>query len=278
MSQKINGKQLAAPVRQAVKAKIKGLGFTPGLAVILVGSDPASHRYVALKEQACREAGIHLETLLHFATTPQKKILAQINKLNQRPDIHGIIVQLPLPGQLDENQIIRAIDPAKDVDGFHPANIQKLLRDEKVEKPVLIKAVLRLLAATAEPLAGKNALIIANSPVFTQPMVKVLATPGLVVKTTKPNDPALGAKAAGADVLIVAAGRPRLITADMIKPGAIVIDIGINDENGKLVGDVDPQAVAAKAKWYTPVPGGVGPMTVAMLLENTLALAERQKK
>jgi methylenetetrahydrofolate dehydrogenase (NADP+)/methenyltetrahydrofolate cyclohydrolase len=269
----IDGKKIAAEIRGEIKKEITELGITPGLAVILVGADPASHLYVGLKERAAAEVGIHFEKFLFFATEPEEKIIVKIQELNARPDIHGIIVQLPLPQNYDENKIIAAIDPKKDADGFHPENIKKLLSGAPEIIPPVISGILKLIESTGVELKNKKITILANSEILAKPLekilegneVKIIITPEIL--TTEITD---------ADIVISALGRAKIITADAIKPGAILIDVGTTRlDDGKTVGDIDFDSVAEKAGWITPVPGGVGPMTVAELLRNVLRLTKK---
>ncbi|MFA5413481.1 MAG: tetrahydrofolate dehydrogenase/cyclohydrolase catalytic domain-containing protein [Patescibacteria group bacterium] len=272
MTQIIDGKKIAAEIRGEIKREITELGIVPGLAVILVGADPASHLYVGLKEKAAAEVGIHFEKYLFFATEPEEKIIAKIEELNARPDIHGIIVQLPLPQGYNENKIIAAIDPKKDADGFHPENIKKLMAGEPKNIPPVISGILKLIESTGTELTGKKIAILVNSEILAEPLAKILEGNQVSV-TIRPEDPAMHTH--DADIIVTALGRPKVITANAIKSGAILIDVGTTRlEDGKTVGDLDFDSVAEKAGWITPVPGGVGPMTVAMLLQNVLNLAK----
>lgn len=284
-AQIIDGKSLAARIRGEIKKEIAELGIVPGLAVILVGADPASHLYVGLKEKAAAEVGIHFEKYLFFATEPEEKIIAKIQELNARPDIHGIIVQLPLPGGYDENKIIAAIDPKKDADGFHPENIAKLLSGDKTTPlsppwkegelivPPVISGILKLIESTGAELKNKKIAILANSEILAKPLEKILE--GNEVATIIAPEK-LTTEISDADIVITALGRPKFITAEAIKPGAILIDVGTTRlDDGTTVGDVDSASLAEKAGWITPVPGGVGPMTVAELLQNVLRLAKK---
>jgi len=271
-AQIIDGKALAKKIRAEIKKEIAELGIVPGLAVILVGADPASHLYVGLKEKAAAEVGIHFEKYLFFATEPEEKIIAKIEELNIRPDIHGIIVQLPLPQNYDENKIIAAIDPKKDADGFHPENIKKLLSGEPKIVPPVISGILKLIESTGVELKNKKITILANSEILAKPLEKIL-TGNDVKKIIAPET--LTTEISDADIVISALGRAKIITADAIKDGAILIDVGTTRlEDGATVGDVDPDSTSEKAGWITPVPGGVGPMTVAELLQNVLRLAK----
>ena len=271
----IDGKKIAAEIRGEIKKEIAELGIVPGLAVILVGADPASHLYVGLKEKAAAEVGIHFEKYLFFATEPEEKIIAKIKGLNARPDIQGIVVQLPLPQGYNENKIVAAIDPKKDADGFHPANIEKLLRDEPTIIPPVISVILKLVEATGEEVANKKIAILANSETFVRPLQKILEKDNRVAYAIAPENPA--AITHDADIVVTALGRPKIITADAIKPGAILIDVGTTRmDDGKTVGDIDFETAKDVAGWITPVPGGVGPMTVAELLQNVLELSKKQ--
>jgi len=268
----IDGKKIAAEIRAEIKKEITELGITPGLAVILVGADPASHLYVGLKEKAAAEVGIHFEKYLFFATEPEEKIIAKIQELNARPDIHGIIVQLPLPQNYDENKIIAAIDLKKDADGFHPENIKKLLGGAQEIIPPVISGVLKLIESTGTELVNKKIAILVNSEILAKPLQKILEGNDIATIIAPEN---ITTQIADADIVISALGRAKFIIANAIKPGAILIDVGTTRmEDGKTVGDVDFESTAIKAGWITPVPGGVGPMTVAILLQNVLKLAK----
>ncbi|MEK7102321.1 MAG: bifunctional 5,10-methylenetetrahydrofolate dehydrogenase/5,10-methenyltetrahydrofolate cyclohydrolase [Patescibacteria group bacterium] len=281
-AQLIDGRAIAQSIRDDVKKKIAASGVIPGLAVVLVGPNPASHMYVELKERACQDVGIHFEKYLFTETEPQERVITRIQELNTRHDIHAILVQLPLPSGFDEDAVIRAMDHRKDVDGFHPANIAAVIQGGgRHPLPVLIKAIMRLIEETRVPLAGKSATILGNSDVFMKPLGAVLTRAGAAVDEilrSAQDDDALK-KIKNADVLVVAVGKPWMITPAMVKQDAIVIDIGTTRDSatGQLRGDVHPD-VAQVAGWLTPVPGGVGPVTVAMLLENTTLLAEHSHR
>jgi methylenetetrahydrofolate dehydrogenase (NADP+)/methenyltetrahydrofolate cyclohydrolase len=272
----IDGKKIAAEIRAEIKKEIAEMGIVPGLAVILIGADPASHLYVGLKEKAAAEAGIHFEKYLFFATEPEEKIIAKIEELNARTDIHGILVQLPLPGGYDESKIIAAIDPKKDADGFHPENIEKLLHDEPTIIPPIISGILKLIEMTGEKIVNKKIAILANSETFVKPLQKILEKDNQIAFVIAPENPA--PITSDADIVISAIGRPKIITADAIKSGSILIDVGTTrlDDN-KTIGDIDFESVATKAGFVTPVPGGVGPMTVAMLLKTILDLSKQKR-
>lgn len=276
----IDGKSIAAAIRRRIADSVRkrvadGLP-RPGLAVIQVGDNPASSVYVSHKRQDCREVGFHSEAYELSAETSQKQLLTLVDRLNADPAIDGILVQLPLPGHLEAQAVIERIDPGKDVDGFHPENIGRLLLRLPGVRPCTPYGVMTLLRHTGEPLEGKDAVVLGQSSIVGRPMAIELlnarCTP--TVCHTRTRD--LQTKVRGADILIAAVGRERFIHGDWIKPGAIVIDIGINrNAAGKLVGDIDFAAACERAAWITPVPGGVGPMTRAALLENTLLAAER---
>lgn len=274
----IDGKAVAKMIIERTARRRADLGFTPGLAAILVGDDPASHLYVDLKEKACARSGIGFEKSVFPADAAETEILAKIAELNGRPDIDAILVQLPLPAGLDEDRIIGAMDPTKDVDGFHPENLAALLQGRPRLVPGLAAGIMELIGSTGVPLAGKKALVVANNPAFYRPLAKVLSDAGAVPEFSGPDEAGLAESSVRADLLIVAVGRPGIITGDLIKPGAVIIDVGTNRLDGKLIGDVDAVSVRETAGWLTPVPGGVGPVTVAMLLANTVALAAAGRK
>ena len=272
----IDGKLLADQVKEEVKAMIASANLHPNLAVILVGDDPASKLYIKMKESACLQVGITLHKYFMPANTPTSELEATIDFLNQDEEIDAILVQLPLPEGFDTDALISRIDPAKDVDGFHPANIQALRDGQPRLIPGLVLAVLKLLEATKEDLADKQALIIANSPVFTVPMETMLQPLCDQVTLTDPQAGDRERLCQEADIIITAVGQANFITADLVKPDAIIIDIGITkNETGQTCGDVDFSSVLDKVSHITPVPGGVGPMTVAMLLFNTVILAQK---
>lgn len=266
----IDGAKIAKKIRDKLKKQVSNLVQKPGLAIILVGSDPASYVYVGLKEQAAKEIGICFEKDYYQTSISQDVILHKISELNSRPDINGILVQFPLPKGFDENKIVQAINQEKDVDGFHPKNIANLLLGRPVIIPGLALGVVELLKSTKEKLKGKNAVVIAKGNVFSQPVSYLLKQNGLKVTITNPDSDKCLEITKQADVIIVAVGKAKFLIADMVKPGAIVIDVGYNRINNKAIGDVDFEPVSQKASWITPVPGGVGPMTVAMLLNNVL--------
>jgi methylenetetrahydrofolate dehydrogenase (NADP+)/methenyltetrahydrofolate cyclohydrolase len=280
----IDGKAIAQKIRERLKEKIVASQIKPGLAVILVGDDPASHLYISLKEKACQEVGIVFEKYLFPANEKEEKILEKISELNSRSDIHGILVQLPLPFHLDENKIIQAINPLKDVDGFHPENLKLFFANKPRVIPVIAKAIINIFETLHLEIRGKYALILANSDIFASTIKKILEVYGTRGETIiyDPNIPiSQYPHFSQVDILITALGKPKLITDFFVKDGAIVIDIGITRLNlgteekplWKTVGDVDYESLKEKPGWITPVPGGVGPITVACLLENVCELA-----
>jgi len=274
----LDGKKIASEIRENVARRaeeLKARKVVPGLTVILVGEDPASKVYVGQKEKACREAGFKSDLLRLPETTTEEELLSVIGRLNADPSVHGILVQLPLPSRIDPEAVIAAIDPAKDVDGFHPVNVGHLVSGVPGIVPCTPLGIVRMLESYRIPLPGKHAVIVGRSSIVGKPMAHLLLARDCTVTVCHSRTPDLGYFTRQADVLVAAVGRPRLITADMVKPGAVVVDVGINRLEGGLVGDVDFEAVREVAGWITPVPGGVGPLTIAMLLENTLSAALR---
>lgn len=276
----IDGKATAAQLRAEIAAEtaaLKEQGVTPGLAVILVGDDPASHTYVRNKQRACAEVGFYSEQINLPADTAAQTLLDTVAALNARPDIHGILCQLPLPAPLDEAAVIAAIDPAKDVDAFHCVNAGHILLGDYQFLPCTPAGVMELLRRSGMDVAGKECVVVGRSNIVGKPMALLLLQANGTVTVCHSRTRELAAVCRRADVLVVAIGKAKFITADMVKPGAVVIDVGMDrDENGKLCGDVDFVAVEPVAGAITPVPGGVGPMTIAMLLRNTLTAAKRQ--
>ncbi len=277
----INGTELARSLRSQAAERAARLterhGVKPGLAVLLVGADPASQVYVRNKVKACEEAGFHsvMETLP--ADLTEADLLARIDALNRDPAIHGILVQLPLPAHLSSHTVIEAIAADKDVDGFHVANAGQLMTGQPQFIPCTPYGVMKMLESVDVPLRGAEAVVVGASNIVGKPMAMLLLQAGATVTLCNSKTRDLAAHTRRADVLVVATGRPRMITGDMIKPGAVVIDVGINrGADGKLCGDVDYAAAAEVAGAITPVPGGVGPMTIAMLLINTVEAAERK--
>lgn len=277
----LDGNQLAHLIRQQIKSKVDQRvshnQSQPGLAVVLVGDDPASQVYVGKKQQACQQVGFYSTVIQEPASISEQHLLALIHKLNQDPQIHGILVQLPLPEHINAIAIIEAITPEKDVDGFHPYNVGRLAQRNPVLRPCTPKGVMRLLEHHDIPLRGLDACIVGSSNIVGRPMALELLDADCSVTVTHRHTKDLQKHVSQADLLIVAVGKASLIPGDWIKPGAVVIDVGINRlDNGKLVGDVCFDEAREHAGWITPVPGGVGPMTVACLLENTLEAAENQ--
>ena len=277
-AQILDGKAIAAETRAAVKARVTarlGAGErAPGLAVVLVGEHPASQVYVRNKRKACAEVGFYSEMHRLPETSSQAELEGLIDRLNADPLIDGILVQLPLPGHMDAEAITERILPTKDVDGFHPYNVGRLALRMPLLRPCTPKGVMTLLAHTGRDLAGLDAVIIGQSNIVGRPMALELLAARCTITVCHSRTRDLADKVRGADVLVAAMGRARFVPGDWIKPGALVIDVGINRESdGRLVGDVDYAACAERAGWITPVPGGVGPMTIACLLENTLEAA-----
>ena len=258
-------------------AKLKEKGIVPGLGVILVGEDPASKSYVTAKERACEEIGIYSDDNRLPAETSQRDLLALVEKMNNDPKINGILVQLPLPKGLDESEVLLAIDPAKDVDGFHPMNVGKMVVGEKAFLPCTPHGVIQLLIRSNVKLEGAEVVIVGRSNIVGKPMAALLLNAFATVDICHIYTKDLASHTRKADILVVGVGKAGLITEEMVKEGAVVIDIGINRlEDGSLVGDVDYEAVAPKCSYITPVPGGVGPMTIAMLLKNTVKAAKER--
>ena len=272
MATRIDGKALAAKVKAQVAEKAAKLPRQPGLAVVLVGEDPASQVYVRGKEADCGECGIRSFPYRLPAETTQRELLDLIEKLNRDPAVDGILVQLPLPKHIDEDKVIEAIDKAKDVDGFHPLNVAALWQKQPCTLPCTPKGIIKMLKAAGVGIAGKEAVVIGRSNIVGLPVSKLLVDENATVTMTHSRTRNLPEVTRRADILVVAIGRPKFVTADMVREGAVVIDVGVNrdSETGKLCGDVDFAAVEPKASVITPVPGGVGPMTICCLMENTI--------
>jgi methylenetetrahydrofolate dehydrogenase (NADP+) / methenyltetrahydrofolate cyclohydrolase len=275
----IDGKTLAASTRAALKDKVAQLaakGARPGLAAVLVGDDPASRVYVRNKAKSCEETGLHSEVHELPKDTSEKQLLELVARLNRDPKIHGILVQLPLPKQINAERVLAAISPAKDVDGFHAESLGALVQGLPGFVPCTPAGVMEMLAHAKVPLAGARAVIIGRSTIVGKPLALLLLQKDATVTICHSRTKDLAARAREADVLIAAVGKAKLVTKDMVKPGACVIDVGINRlPDGKLAGDVDFDSVKEVAGSITPVPGGVGPMTIAMLIVNTVRSAER---
>ncbi|MDC9715332.1 MAG: bifunctional methylenetetrahydrofolate dehydrogenase/methenyltetrahydrofolate cyclohydrolase FolD [Gammaproteobacteria bacterium] len=275
----IDGKKIAHELRQAIANQVALLEQKPGLAVILVGDDPASAVYVRNKDNACKEVGFYSEKINKPANITQTELLAEIERLNNDDSIDGILVQLPLPNHLDANQVIETINPEKDVDGFHSENIGKLMQNKPFLRPCTPKGVMILLKITGVDLVGKNCVVVGASNIVGRPMACELLNARATVTICNSKTQDLSSKLKQADIVVVAVGIPKMIQANWIKSGAIVIDVGINRlDNGRLVGDVDFDTAKEVASWITPVPGGVGPMTIATLLENTLTAHKARKQ
>ena len=277
-AQLLDGKVMSAELREKLALRVQALaerGVTPGLAVILVGEDPASQIYVKNKGLGCQQVGIHSVTYRLPEETTQAQLHAQIDALNADPSIHGILVQLPLPNGLDEAAALARIAPEKDVDGFHLLNAGKLFTGQPGVVACTPKGAMEMIRRTGVDLTGKEAVVVGRSNIVGKPMAMLLMQANATVTMCHSRTVNLAEHTRRADVLVAAVGKAKLITADMVKPGAIVIDVGINRIDGKVVGDVDFEAVRDVAGWITPVPGGVGRMTITMLLENTIEAAER---
>ena len=277
----LDGKVLSAEIKEAVARRVaamKAQGVTPGLAVILVGDDPASEIYVRNKGKGCEETGMLSRTIRMPAETSQEALEAEIEQLNADPAIHGILVQLPLPRHLDEQAALARILPEKDVDGFHLINAGHLLTGTEGVLPCTPKGALHMIRSTGEDLTGKETVVIGRSNIVGKPMAMMLLQENCTVTMCHSRTKNLAEHTRRADILVAAVGKAGFVTADMVKPGAIVIDVGINRVDGKVCGDVDFEPVKEKAGWITPVPGGVGKMTIAMLLSNTADAAERTLK
>jgi methylenetetrahydrofolate dehydrogenase (NADP+)/methenyltetrahydrofolate cyclohydrolase len=275
----IDGRQVASEVRAGVAKRVAERAEeghrAPGLAVVLVGSDPASSIYVRNKRRACDEAGIRSFSFDLDADTPQHELLERIDALNADPEVDGILVQLPLPDHINSGTVIERIDPAKDVDGFHPYNIGRLAQRIPVLRPCTPRGVMSLLDHTGEEIKGRDAVIVGASNIVGRPMALELLMAGATVTVCHRFTRDLAEQVRRADLVVAAAGKPGLVQGEWIREGAIVIDVGMNRlEDGALCGDVGFDAAAERASWITPVPGGVGPMTVATLLHNTLLAAE----
>jgi methylenetetrahydrofolate dehydrogenase (NADP+)/methenyltetrahydrofolate cyclohydrolase len=275
----IDGKALAAQVRAEVKSKVAALaqrGIRPGLAVVLAGDDPASKVYVRNKARACEEVGLRSQQIDYPASVTQEELMACIRKLNADAAVHGILVQLPLPKQIDSARILEAVSPAKDVDGFHAESMGALVAGAPGFVPCTPAGVMRMLEHARVPLAGCRAVVLGRSNIVGKPVSLLLLQKDATVTICHSKTRDLAALTREADVLVAAIGRPKLVTASIVKPGACVIDVGINRmPDGSLAGDVDYAAVKEIAGWITPVPGGVGPMTIAMLLENCILAAQK---
>jgi len=282
MAQIIDGKALSRSIRNNLKDEVTTLsesGIVPGLAVVLVGEDPASQVYVRSKKRACARAGIASFSHDLPADISEEKLLRLIDELNADDTIHGILVQLPLPDQIDEKRVIEAISPAKDVDGFHPISVGRLLTGGECFRSCTPAGIIELIESTGTEISGKNAVIVGRSNIVGKPVALMLLEKNATVTICHSRTSNLEAEVGRADIVVAAIGKPAFIPGAWIKPGAVVIDVGINrTESGTLVGDVDYDGASERASFITPVPGGVGPMTIAMLLCNTVKSAQRKCK
>lgn len=280
MAQIIDGKAVSKAVRQRVAAEteeLKKKGITPGLAVILVGDDPASQVYVRNKERACEEVGFYSEKYTLPENTTQEELNALVDKLNARKEISGILCQLPLPKHLDDKAVINRIDPKKDVDAFHPENVGAIMIGDYHFLPCTPAGVMELIHSTGVEITGKKAVVIGRSNIVGKPMAMLLLHENATVEITHSKTKNLADITRTANILVAAIGKAGFVTADMVKEGAVVIDVGMNrNAEGKLCGDVDFDEVSKKCSYITPVPGGVGPMTISMLMQNTLTAAKIQ--
>jgi methylenetetrahydrofolate dehydrogenase (NADP+)/methenyltetrahydrofolate cyclohydrolase len=280
MAQIIDGKAIAAKIRREIAEgvnSLKGAGIVPGLAVVLVGDDPASRVYVSMKEKACQEVGMLSEEYKLPGETTETELLALIEKLNNDPKIHGILVQLPLPRQINTEHVLESISPAKDVDGFHPYNVGRLVVGKPLFQPCTPYGVMVMLKESGVDLSGKEVVVVGRSNIVGKPVAFMCLAQHATVTLCHSRTKDLSAKVGSADILIAAVGQPEMIKGEWIKEGAIVIDVGVNRVGEKkLVGDVEFEAASRRASAITPVPGGVGPMTITMLLYNTLESAKRQ--
>jgi len=281
MSQLIDGRQLSQDLKAKIRQQTEVMTTKPGLAVVLVGDDPASQVYVNSKEKACKKLGFYSEKVVMPAKTTEEELLAEVDRLNNDPKIHGILVQLPLPSHLNEEVVINNINPEKDVDVFHPFNVGQLTMMKRLPDldellaPCTPKGIMRMLQQTGADLDGKKAVVLGRSNLVGKPIALLLLASNATVEICHSHTQNLAEVTKSADILIAAVGRPKFVTAEMVKPGAVVIDVGINRTDEGLVGDVDFEQVKDVAGHITPVPGGVGPMTIACLMENTLLLAKK---
>ena len=277
----LSGKDLASRLKENMRLYVKDLeevtGTTPHLAVIIVGNNPASQSYVKGKSKACEEVGIRNTTITLPEDVTERELIQTISGLNLDPDVHGILVQLPLPAYIDEHRVMNCISSRKDVDGFHPANVDALYTSKYTGTiPCTPKGIIHLLRDANIDIAGKNAVVIGRSNIVGLPVAKLLLDNNATVTICHSKTQNLKDITSKADILVVAIGKAKFVTEDMVKPGAVVIDVGVNRVDGKLVGDVDFDTVKDKASYITPVPGGVGPMTIECLLENTIYCFTRQ--
>lgn len=273
-AQILDGKALSAKIKENLAEEIKEKGIKPGLAVIIVGNDPASRVYVNNKKKACEVCGIYSEEHALPESTTEEELLSLIDSLNKRSDIHGILVQLPLPKGIDSEKVLLAIDHRKDVDAFHPVNVGKIMIGDYDFLPCTPAGVMELIHLTGIEVSGKECVVVGRSNIVGKPQAMLLLHENGTVTICHSRTKNLAEVCRRADILVAAVGKPRFITADMVKDGAVVIDVGMNRVDGKLCGDVDFDEVSKKASAITPVPGGVGPMTIAMLMKNTVRAAQ----
>jgi len=282
MAELLSGKTVSARIKENLKKEIEELraqGILPGLAVIIVGEDPASKVYVGRKEAMCQELGMHSQKFALPEETTQEELLALVEKLNCDDKIHGILVQLPLPKHLDEKAVINTIRPEKDVDAFHPVNVGKIMIGDYDFVPCTPAGIMELIAESGVSVEGKTCVVIGRSNIVGKPMSMLLLHKNGTVTTCHSRTKNIKEITKTADILVAAVGKANFVTADMVKPGAVVIDVGMNRlDDGKLVGDVDFENVEKIAGAITPVPGGVGPMTIAMLMKNTFTAAKNSRK
>ncbi|MCH8054931.1 MAG: bifunctional methylenetetrahydrofolate dehydrogenase/methenyltetrahydrofolate cyclohydrolase FolD [Deltaproteobacteria bacterium] len=279
MAMIIDGKAVAREIRKQIKEEVEGLkrrwGMIPGLGVVLVGDDPSSHLYVRNKEKACKEVGIQSQEHLLSAAISEKELLSLVHSLNRDKEIHGILVQLPLPAHIRAERILEAVSPQKDIDGFHPVNQGRLLLGAEGFKPCTPMGIIKLLDSVGCDPKGKNAVVVGRSNIVGKPVALMLLARHATVTLCHSRTAHLRDEVSRADILVVAIGKAGLVRGDWVKPGAVVIDVGVNRlPNGKLVGDVEFESAKDRAAWISPVPGGVGPMTICMLLFNTLRAAK----
>lgn len=282
MGEIISGKELSKEKREEVRIKVEELKATykavPHLAVVLVGEDPASQSYVKAKHRACEKAGMKSTVIIKPESITEEEVLAIVNELNEDKDVHGILVQLPLPKHIDEDKVIDAIDITKDVDGFHPLNVAYMHLGRQAILPATPKGIMTMLHSKNIELKGKDAIIIGRSNIVGKPIAMLLMKDHATVQIAHSRTQNLKEKCLQADIIIAAVGRANTVTEDMVKEGAVVVDVGVNRVDGKLVGDCDFENIKDKASYITPVPGGVGPMTITSLLQNTLECFERLMK
>ena len=271
----IDGKVVAASVESEIRSTLETLRYRPGLVAVRVGNDPASEVYVRNKAKKARELGLRGDERIFPVTLSEADLLAEVDRLNRDDEVDGILVQLPLPKHIEARHVIDAIDPAKDVDGFHPINVGRLHLGRPTLVPCTPAGIIRLIDSTGQPIEGKRAVVVGRSDIVGKPVAALLLQRHATVTIAHSRTPDLAAVTREADILVAAVGRARMI--DAAKPGSVVIDVGINRVDGKLTGDVDFENVKEVAGWITPVPGGVGPMTIAMLMKNTLTAAQGRR-